>query len=63
MDLVTQVIVLRTTGDNYHYEYNNTIIISITVLYNLNCKSGVTSNIDTILNIVKMEATLKDRTQ
>jgi len=59
MDLVTQ---LRAIADNYHYEYN-TIIISITVLYNLNCKSSVTSNIDTILNIVKMEATLKDRIQ
>lgn len=33
------------------------------VQYNLNFKSSVISNIDTILNIVKMEATLKDRTQ
>jgi len=52
---------LLTTVDN-HWEFNNTIIISITVLYNLNLKSTIISNIDIILNIVKMEATLKDRT-
>jgi len=62
MKLWISLQLLLTTVDN-HWEFNNTIIISITVLYNLNLKSTVISNIDIILNIVKMEATLKDRTQ
>lgn len=62
MKLWISLQLLPATVDNYE-KFNNRIVISITEQYNLNFKSGIISNIDTILNSVKMKATLKDCTQ